>query len=254
MTKHPNTTSLAQILLVLAATGLVTGCNSLTRISEVGKTPSMTTIQNPTKAPGYRPVSLPMPTPQSSVRRPASLWRAGARAFFKDQRAARVGDILTVNIAIKDKAQLSNSSTRNRVNKEDSAATRFLGYEAALSRVLPEAIQPGNLIDLDSATSNSGKGTVDRGETIDLKVAAVITQLLPNGNLVIQGRQEVRVNYEVRELQVAGVIRPEDISSSNTIPYDKIAEARIAYGGRGHISDFQQPRWGQQVIDVLMPF
>ena len=129
-----------------------------------------------------------------------------------------------------------------------------MGYESSLSRVLPEAILPGSLIDLDSKTSNEGLGTIERDETIELKIAATVSQKLPNGNLVIHGRQEVRVNYETRDLQIAGVIRPEDISSSNTISYEKIAEARIAYGGRGQITDVQQPRYGTQVIDILFPF
>jgi flagellar L-ring protein FlgH len=249
-----NRTRIRSIFVVLAVTGLATGCSTLNRLSEVGQSPKMTTIQNPTQSAKYRPVSLPMPAPSNNVYRANSLWRSGARAFFKDQRAAQVGDILTIEIAIKDKAKLSNSSTRARTNKEDSAVTALLGYEASLSRVLPEAIQPGNLIDLDSTTSNLGKGAIDRDEEINLKVAAIVTQALPNGNLVVSGRQEVRVNFEVRELQVAGIIRPEDITSSNTITYEKIAEARISYGGRGQITDFQQPRWGQQVIDVLFPF
>ncbi|NQU69445.1 MAG: flagellar basal body L-ring protein FlgH [Rhodospirillales bacterium] len=245
---------LRSAFVVLAAAGMLTGCNTMNRLSEVGQAPKMTTIQDPTQSANYRPVSLPMPNPSASTHRANSLWRSGARAFFKDQRAAVVGDILTVEIAIDDKAQLNNTSTRDRANTEDSAITNLLGYESALAQVLPEAIQPSNVLTLDSTTTNSGKGTIDRAETINLKVAAIVTQTLPNGNLVIQGRQEVRVNYEVRELQIAGIIRPEDITSSNTITYEKIAEARIAYGGRGHISDFQQPRWGQQLIDVLFPF
>jgi flagellar L-ring protein precursor FlgH len=249
-----NTKLLRSAFVAFAAAGMLTGCNTMTRLSEVGQAPKMTTIQDPTQSAKYRPVSLPMPSPSADTHRANSLWRSGARAFFKDQRAAVVGDILTVEIAIADKAQLNNTSTRDRANTEDSAITNLLGYESSLAQVLPEAIQPSNVLTLDSTTSNSGKGTIDRDETIDLKVAAIVTQTLPNGNLVISGRQEVRVNYEVRELQIAGIIRPEDITSSNTITYEKIAEARIAYGGRGHISDFQQPRWGQQIIDVLFPF
>lgn len=242
-------------LIFAVVAGLsVSGCNMLTRLAEVGQEPPMTQIQNPTHAPKYRPVSLPMPQTAERGRAPNSLWRHGARAFFKDQRAARVGDLLTVMISIADKAKINNKTTRGRTNTEDASAGAFLGYETSLSRVLPETINPGGLIDLDSKTSNVGEGTIDRDETIELKIAALITQKLPNGNLVLSGRQEVRVNFEVRQLQVAGVVRPEDIKADNTISYDKIAEARISYGGKGHLSDVQQPRYGTQIIDVLFPF
>ena len=140
------------------------------------------------------------------------------------------------------------------INNEDASLNAFLGYESSLSRLLPEAINPGNLLDIDSQTDSTGSGQIARDEDIELKIAAVISQVLPNGNLVIHGRQEFRVNFEARELQIAGIIRPEDISSTNTIVYEKIAEARISYGGRGQISDLQQPRYGQQVIDILFPF
>jgi flagellar L-ring protein FlgH len=81
-----------------------------------------------------------------------------------------------------------------------------------------------------------------------------VTQVLPNGNLVVQGRQELRVNFEVRELQITGVIRQQDISSTNTVSYTKLAEARISYGGRGQLTDVQQPRYGQQLLDIIAPF
>jgi flagellar L-ring protein precursor FlgH len=159
-----------------------------------------------------------------------------------------------VIIEIQDNAAINNTTTRNRAATENSSASAFLGYEASLSQLLPEAVDPTNLIDLDSNSSTSGGGGVNRNESINLRVAALVTQVLPNGNLVLAGRQEVRVNYEKRELQVAGIIRPEDITSQNTISYDQIAEARIAYGGQGQISDLQQPRYGQQVFDILWPF
>ena len=242
-------------IAALAAFGfLVSGCNVVDRLATVGQTPKMTTVQNPVQNPNYRPVSLPMPTQRPSVPHTNSLWRTGARQFFKDQRAAAVGDILTVTIAIADSAEISNSTTRSRTNAEDSAASSFLGFETSLNSILPQAISPSSLIDLDSTSSSAGEGEISRGETINLKVAAVVTQRLPNGNLVLHGRQEIQVNFEVRELQVAGVIRPEDIGSDNTISYDKIAEARIAYGGRGQITDVQQPRYGQQIFDILWPF
>lgn len=246
--------SVVNVVAVSAAALTLAGCTALNRLAEVGAEPPMTSIQNPTKSPMYRPVTMPMPRALPVVHHANSLWRAGSRAFFKDQRAAHVGDILTVLISIDDTAEITNTTKRSRANTEDASLNALFGYESSLSALLPEAVNAGNLIDLDSETSNLGAGTIERGETIELKIAAIISQKLPNGNLVIHGRQEVRVNYEVRELQIAGIIRHEDITSSNTISYEKIAEARIAYGGRGHISDFQQPRYGTQVFDVLFPF
>ena len=243
-----------KIFTVLVCVVLLAGCNFLSRMSSIGAEPPLTQIQNPVKSPNYRPVSMPMPRPTAEERMPNSLWRAGARAFFKDQRASRVGDIVTVIISIADSAELNNTTTRARTNTDDASINAFLGYESSLSRVLPETIAPGSLIDLDSTTRNSGTGAITRDETIDMKVAAIVTQVLPNGNLVLHGRQEVRVNFEVRQLQVAGVIRRADISSSNTISFDDIAEARISYGGKGHITDFQQPRYGTQFLDVVFPF
>jgi len=246
--------SIRQLIAITLATAVLTSCNAASRLKQIGETPPLTTIQDPKTQPGYQPVSLPMPTPIITERQPNSLWKAGSRAFFKDQRASRVGDLVTVNITIDDKATIANQSTRNRNNTENAAASSFFGWETQLGRIFPEAVNPASLVDLSAQTANDGKGTIDRKEQINLKVAAVITQLLPNGNMVVHGRQEVRVNYEVRELQIAGIIRPEDISSLNAISYEKIAEARIAYGGRGQISDFQQPRYGQQVLDIIMPF
>jgi flagellar L-ring protein precursor FlgH len=192
---------------------------------------------------------------------PNSLWRTGARAFFEDQRARRVGDILTVIVEITDKAELDNATKRNRDNEENAGIAKLGGYELSslLERVLPRGVDVSDL-DLSkfvSATSDSkseGGGVIDREEKITMKMAAVVTQVLPNGNMVIEGRQEVRVNYEMRELIVAGVIRPEDITSRNTIPISKIAEARVSYGGKGQITDVQQPRYGQQFLDILLPF
>jgi flagellar L-ring protein FlgH len=239
----------------LTLLGLVlTGCAVADRLANVGAPPALSSISNPTAQPGYHPVSLPMPTPERVSYQPNSLWRSGARAFFKDQRASRIGDILTVRINIADEASVDNETSRTRTNSEEAGLDSFLGYEAALGSILPEAVVAGSLADLDSASSSVGTGKVDRKEEIDLTVAAVVTQLLPNGNMVIEGRQEVRVNFEVRELLVSGVIRPEDITASNTVAHTQIAEARISYGGRGQITDVQQPRYGQQVFDVLMPF
>ncbi|MHA1565329.1 MAG: flagellar basal body L-ring protein FlgH [Alphaproteobacteria bacterium] len=237
----------------LAALAL-SGCNALTRLSEVGSEPPLTSIQNPVTRPGYQPVSLPLPAAIPPQQNANSLWRTGARGFFRDQRASQVGDILTVLIDLEDSAKINNTTSRSRVAAEDASLGRLLGYEAALNAILPEAVSNAALVDADSKGSHTGVGKIERDEAIKIKIAAIITQILPNGNMVIQGRQEIRVNYEVRELQIAGVIRPEDIGSTNTIKSEKIAEARIAYGGRGQITDVQQPRYGQQIYDIIFPF
>jgi len=247
-------TRLTSLALAAVTVTALSGCNMFTRLSEIGEEPSLTTIQNPTLQEGYRPVSMPMPEPRPAYRNPNSLWRTGARAFFKDQRASSVGDILTVVIDLDDSAELSNETERSRVANEDASLNAFLGYESSASRILPEAIDPGNLVDADATSNTEGAGSISREEAIELNVAAVVTQVLPNGNLVVLGRQEVRVNFELRELQIAGVIRPEDISSTNTVSFDKIAEVRLAYGGRGHITDVQQPRYGQQIYDIIFPW
>lgn len=248
--------NLRRALLVGIALTSLTGCNTFSRLVNVGGTPELSAISNPVEQRDYRPVSLPMPAVNTVPKQANSLWRAGEKSFFKDQRASRVGDILTVMISVNDEATLENESTRSRLNNTESLSIPSLfGFQTHLDRALPRAADPtGNLYEAESNLSNAGKGKVDRSEVINLKVAAVVTQILPNGNMVIRGQQEISVNFEMRELTVAGIIRPEDISSSNVIDYEKIAEARIAYGGRGTISDVQQPRYGSQLMDILLPF
>ncbi|MBG52616.1 MAG: flagellar basal body L-ring protein [Rhodobiaceae bacterium] len=249
-----NQFSLSKMAALTMLAASLAGCSIADRLSTVGAAPALSSIENPTAQPGYQPVSMPMPTPERITYQPNSLWRSGGRAFFRDQRAARIGDIMTVKIDIADSASVNNATTRSRDNKEGAGLDNFLGYESALGAILPEAVVPGDLANFDSTSSSKGTGKVDRKETIELTVAAVVTQILPNGNMVIEGRQEVRVNFEVRELIVSGVVRPEDITAANTINHSQIAEARISYGGRGQLTDVQQPRYGQQVYDILMPF
>jgi flagellar L-ring protein precursor FlgH len=242
-------TGRALMFATLAA--LAGGCSSLERLRLLGEKPPLAAIENPTTQAGYKPVQMPMPAPQSAVYNPNSLWRSGSRAFFKDQRAHQVGDILTVTVNITDKAAIDNETSRSRTNKEDSGVTDFIGTKTFNTA---RAVLPGRILTADSTASSEGKGSVTRQEALQTNVAAVVTQVLPNGNLVVEGKQEVRVNFEIRELIVAGIVRPEDIQSDNTIDSAKIAEARIAYGGRGQLTDVQQPRYGQQALDVLLPF
>ena len=244
--------SAARAAIALSVTGiLLGGCGSLDRLSNVGKAPDLSAIQDPTAQPGYKPVRMPMPNPQPSSYAASSLWRTGSRAFFKDQRAQQVGDIVTVQVKVTDKANLDNETKRSRSSGEKMGVPNVLGAES--KNLLPGS-DPSSLISTNSTSSSEGTGSVARKEELVTNVAAVVTQVLPNGNLVVEGKQEIRVNFEVRELIVAGIIRPEDIQADNTVDSTKIAEARIAYGGRGQITDVQQPRYGQQVMDIILPF
>ena len=223
------------------------------------------TVRGPDLAPvGYPAALVPRNQevmPLVSAREPGpqpasanSLWRTGARAFFIDQRASRVGDILTVNIDIDDSAKTSNSTAASRTAGTSAGVPHFLGLESSLGRVLPGGFDPANAVETESKTSKSGSGAVTRSEKISLTIAAVVTAVLPNGNMVIQGTQEVKTNNELRQLTVAGIVRPEDISSSNTIRHTQIAEARISYGGRGDISRVQKTPAGQALVERFSPF
>jgi flagellar L-ring protein precursor FlgH len=232
----------------------VSGCNVITRLSEVGDGPELTEITNPVAQPGYRPVSLPMPAPQIPEDNPNSLWRTGAKAFFKDIRAKEVGDILTVRLLLDDKAKMENKTNRDRNDGETQGVPAILGYETKLSKIFPSAVNPDELLAFKTKHNTEGDGKIDRSEKIELTFAAIVTQVLPNGALAIMGRQELRVNFELRELLLTGVVRPQDIEADNSISDERIAEMRVAYGGRGSLSDLQQPRYGTQLWDILFPF
>jgi flagellar L-ring protein precursor FlgH len=237
------------VFAVAIVATLLTGCSAIDRLKNVGEVPALSEVDNPTTRAGYKPVQMPMPALQPAAYNPNSLWRNGSRAFFKDQRAHQIGDILTVKVNFADRANIANETQRSRAATEDSGITNFFGQ----SQIFKVPV-PGRILTADSIAASEGKGSVQRQEALNTTIAGVVTQVLPNGNLVIEGKQEVRVNFEIRELIVAGIVRPEDIESDNTIDSSKIAQARIAYGGRGQIFDVQQPRYGQQVFDVLLPF
>ena len=224
------------------------------------------TVKEAVKGPDLAPVGYPAqlaPIQQQfvSAREPApqpasanSLWRVGARAFFNDQRASRVGDILTVLIDIDDSANTKNQTASSRTSGTKAGVPHLLGLESSLGKILPGGFSAANALETNSTTNNAGAGSVQRSEKISLTIAAMVSSVLPNGNMVIQGTQEVRTNAEVRQLTVAGIVRPEDISSANTIKHTQIAEARISYGGRGDISRVQKTPAGQSLIEKFSPF
>jgi flagellar L-ring protein precursor FlgH len=251
-----------RIIPVMLLASLTAGCGAVGRLGRVGQAPKMTTMADPVapviepslgdRAAAHRAGAAERGQPPGP--RGASLFRTGAGAFFHDQRASRVGDVLTIKINIADKAVLDNSTSRSRSGTETAGATSLLGLESKLVKVLPGHPDPTKLVDTNSNSQSAGAGATARSEQINTMIAAIVTDVLPNGNLLVQGRQEVRVNFELRELLVAGIVRPEDIARDNSIRHSQIAEARISYGGRGQLTDPQQARWGQQIYDALFPF
>ncbi len=237
-----------QIIFALAATLALAGCgdprdafNRDPQVSEMSVVPG--------SIPEANFVQVPMPPPEQPRTfhraEAASLWERGSSGFFADQRALQVGDILTIEIRIDDRAQLRNATQRNRSGSGTAGFPTLLGLDN---------LPTGDIVDFGSSFEASGAGSIVRREAIDLKLAALVVQRLPNGNLVVAGRQEVKVNQELRELRIAGIIRPQDIRMNNTIPYEKVAEARITYGGRGQLSRQQQRGYGEDVLDVILPY
>lgn len=222
---------------------LVAGCTQSAQ--EIGRAPHMSPVGTGID----HEVINAYPNPPAPVKR-FSLWSDKQSRLFTDARALSVGDILTVAITINDKASLKNQMNRTRDQN------RSLGFGLAASTPQFGGVDVAADLSgsLSSGSSSVGSGATARSENINLMVAAVVTRVLPNGNLLITGSQEVRVNQELRVLTIAGLVRPSDIGSANTISADRIAEARISYGGRGKMSDIIQPSYGQQALDAVMPF
>ena len=234
----------------LATLVLLAGCN---RLADVGKVPDFTPLDGTSEEramlafPG-EPVARTVPAGT------ASLWGGSQQFLLGDARARVPGDILTVVIEIDESAEISNTSSRSRSGSESLQFPSLVGIPQRLERILPGENNLDEAVSADSSSSSSGNGEVRRNERLTLRISATVVEVLNNGVLRVQGSQEVRVNFEIRELLVSGFVRPEDISRDNEITYDKIASARISYGGRGQISDVQQPRYGQQALDRLLPF
>lgn len=233
--------------LGLIAIAALAGCSAVDRIKDIDGGPKITPAANP---PVQQVAAVPMPLPPLEPRGANSLWQPGSRSFFHDPRASRVGDIITVNVAVTDAAKFSNTTSRSRTNSDDANLTNFFGLEKSL----PSSMDPTSLVKMGSDNSNVGAGAIDRSENVNLTLAALVTQVLPNGNMVIGGHQQMKVNNELRDLVVTGIVRSEDITSLNTVDLSQIAEARISYGGHGTVSDVQAPRYGSQLFDILMPW
>lgn len=183
-----------------------------------------------------------------------SLWRPGSRTFFRDPRARAVGDLLTVAVNLQEQAEFANQTTLSRTTANGMSITNLFGAGSFIGRVIPGLKNTDSSINTSGNDNTAGQGDIKRSENIVVNVAATVVQVLPNRNLEIAGSQEIRLNNELRQLEIRGIVRPEDITSSNTITSDKVAEARIEYGGRGVSSDLQRPTWGQDLLNRFAPF
>lgn len=229
---------------------LLAGCGDL---SHVGRAPAFSPMQgNYENSAMYS--TLPAQADNRGPTQQSSLWTSQRSSLLGDHRAGKRGDILTVVVVINDQAQISNSSGRSRSGSEQMGMPSLFGIPQRLNAILPGGATSADLVSTNSSSTFSGNGSVARNEKVTLRLAATVVEELPNGVLRIEGQQEVRVNNELRHLIVSGFVRPDDISRQNEITYDKIADAQISYGGRGQITDVQQPRYGQQIVDQLIPF
>lgn len=238
----------------ILAIGLLCATGGCSRLQAVGQTPEFTQAQASPEAAAMMTYGMGSELPIQTVSVTPSLWSGERHSLLGDRRAIQRGDILTVVIEIDDSASISNSTDRSRNGSEELSIPSLFGIPQRVDESLPEGASLGSAVSVNSSSSFGGDGSVRRNEQLELRVAATIVNVMPNGVLAIEGTQEVRVNFEMRELLVSGFVRPQDISRQNEITYDKIASARISYGGRGQISDMQQPRLGQQVADVVLPF
>ena len=231
---------------LLLAGVCLSACSAVDRLENIGEAPRLAAVGNPA---GQKIVAeIPRPTPITHDNN--SLWQPGSQSFFHDPRAMHVGDVITVNVSVADNAKMSNTTTRSRTNSDNANLTNLFGLE----KVLPPAIDPGAVVKMGSDNSNVGAGKIERSEALSMTLAALVAQVLPNGNLVIDGHQQVRVNNELRDMRLSGIVRREDITQDNTVNLSQIAEARVIYGGQGTMSDVQQPRYGSQLFDIIMPW
>ena len=244
---------LGRVSLCLLTLG-TSGCYRAQRLQEVGAQPALTPTQDPRAS--YHKVTTPLPREVPYAPASHSLWRTGARTFFKDQRANREGDILTVLVDTDDRADLQNSTRFGQNSQFQSAIPNLLGLEqSALGKVLPKEFDPKSAVKFSrKPLHDSGSGTIRRKEKIHFRMAAMVMEVLPNGTLSIKGRQEIRVNGELRALELTGFVRPEDILADNSVAADRISEARIVYGGRGSMSDHQDPPALYQIMQNAWPF
>jgi len=239
------------VVILCASVAFFSGC---ARSSHFGKAPAFTPEAESREKAAMLSPGFPVRLERGNTPEVSSLWSGSRQSLLGDRRAMQRGDIMTVVVEIDDEAEISNRTSRGRNGSENLSIPQLIGIPQRIDPDLPDGASLADAVSIDSSSDSAGQGSVRRNEELTLRIAATIVDVLPNGVLSIIGSQEVRVNFEMRELLVSGYVRPEDVSRQNEVTYDKIASARISYGGRGHISDVQQPRYGQQILDMVLPF
>ena len=257
--------SILQIIYIIISISILIitgGClPSVERLNDIGRAPQMNQIESPVLQENYKPVSWPhnevetLKNQESDKKNSNSLWKTAYKVPFRKANSISIGEIIKIKIVIDDRATINNSTERSRGEKREAKDTPNITgvLPDKVMHALPFVDAMGNLI-TSGNSKNRGEGKISRNEKMKMDIAAMVTQILPNGNLIINGNQQIRINHELREISIEGIVRPEDIDSNNSISSDKIAEARISYGGRGLISDVQQPKIGNQIIDMVSPF
>jgi flagellar L-ring protein precursor FlgH len=238
--------TISKLSALLLAGATLSACSAVDRLENIGEAPKLSAVGNPAGS----KIVAEIPRPQPITHDNNSLWQPGSQSFFHDPRAMHVGDVITVNVSVADTAKMQNTTSRSRTNSDNANLTNFFGLE----KVITPAVDPTSVVKMGSDNSNVGAGSIQRAESINMTLAALVAQVLPNGNLVIDGHQQVRVNNELRDMRLSGIVRREDITQDNTVNLSQVAEARVIYGGQGTMSDVQQPRYGSQLFDIIMPW
>ncbi|PLX67825.1 MAG: flagellar biosynthesis protein FlgH [Denitrovibrio sp.] len=234
------------LIMIIAATVLFTGC---------AKKP---TFDNEALKNSYQQ-ELAEYKKQLDARRPSpSLWMATAAkgSLFLDYKGRHVGDIIIVEIVEKASASNSNSTATSKSQAADSTLTSLLGLPLNLG--VGNVLGTGNDLSMDnslgSSSSFSGSGTKSKTDTITGTIAARVTEVLPSGNLVIEGHREIIVDHEKQTITLSGIVRQKDLNSDNTVQSTSIADAKIAYSGQGMLSDSNKPGWLMTLLSWIMPF
>lgn len=215
--------------------------------------PETTTIDSSMQEDFTKDVIADYLATHSEEKSPGSLWQTGSKGFFKDNRARQIGDIITVQIGVSITANTTANTSATQTNNSQSGISSLLNLTDNITHAGLVTGAAG-LLDSESDRSFKGSGSTDRKDSLNTTIAATVTQVLPNGHMVIRGKREVVINYEKQMLEIAGIVRPEDVSATNTISSDQIAQARVSYGGQGTVNEVQQKKWGIRFLDRWMPF